>query len=277
MTGDIIQTSDITSVAERVYGRIGRNIVHLRKTTSTMDVSRQLIESTSDVQALDGTVVVADEQIRGRGRFGRTWDSICCDNILASVILCPRLALTGQITTMGSLASAMTVDALTSARSEIKWPNDVLVHGKKVSGVIAEGVITGDAFAGVLGIGLNVNSVVATDEASAYQAISIKQVADRKKRFKRANVLTVLLGYLNELYESLDRGESIIPEWRDRLITLGSEVRAAMASENASGEVLTGIAEDVDEFGRLLIREPNGLLRAVAAGEVTLRSQNDAR
>lgn len=264
-------------MASRVHGRIGHNIVHLRKTTSTMDVSRELIASTSDVQALDGTVVVADEQIRGRGRFGRTWDSRCCDNILASVILCPRLSLTGQITTMGSLASAMTVDALTLARSEIKWPNDVLVHGKKVSGVIAESVITGDAFAGVLGIGLNVNSVVSTDEARAYQAISIMQVADRKKRFKRANVLTVLLGYLNELYESLDRGESIIPEWRDRLITLGSEVRAAMASENASGEVLTGIAEDVDEFGRLLIREPNGLLRAVAAGEVTLRSQNDAR
>ena len=210
-----------------------------------MDVSRQLIESASEVQALDGTVVVADEQSRGRGRFGRTWDSQCCDNVLASVILCPRLSMTGQITTMGSLACAMTVDALTLARSEIKWPNDVLVHGKKVSGVIAESVITGDAFAGVLGIGLNVNSVVDTDEARAYKAISIRQVADRAKRFRRANVMVVLLGYLNELYESLDRGESIIPEWRDRLITLGTEVRVAMAADNASGEVLFGIAEDV--------------------------------
>ncbi len=275
--GDIIETSDITSVAARVQGRIGRNILHLRTTTSTMDVARELIESTSDIRGLDGTVVVADEQSRGRGRFGRTWDSRCCDNVLASVILCPRLSITGQITTMGSLASAMTVDALTLARSDIKWPNDVLVHGKKVSGVIAESVITGDAFAGILGIGLNVNSVVPTDDTPEYRAISILQIADQVQRFKRANVLIVLLGFLNELYESLDRGESIIPEWRDRLITLGSEVEVAMTAENASGNVLFGLAEDVDEFGRLLIREPNGVLRAVAAGEVTLRSQNDDR
>ena len=275
--GDIIETSDLTSVATQVHGRIGRKIVHLRNTTSTMDVSRDLIESASDVRALDGTVVVADEQSRGRGRFGRSWDSQCCDDLLASVILCPRLSMTGQITTMGSLACAMTVDALTMARSEIKWPNDVLVHGKKVSGVIAESVITGDAFAGVLGIGLNVNSVVPQHGTRAYQAISIRQIADRTKRFKRANVMTVLLGFLNELYDSLDRGESIIPEWRDRLVTLGSQVRVTMATENASGEVLFGLAEDVDEFGRLLIREPNGAVRAVAAGEVTLRAQTDDR
>ncbi len=259
-------------MATRVQGRIGRNIVHLRRTTSTMDVSRELIESAGDVEALDGTVVVADEQSRGRGRFGRTWDSQCCDNVLASVILCPRLSLTGQLTIMGSLACAKTVDALTTTRSEIKWPNDVLVHGKKVSGVIAESVITGDLFAGILGIGLNVNSVVPRDESRTYQAISILQIANRTKRFDRANVLTVLLGFLNERYESLDRGESIIPEWRDRLITLGSDVEVTMATENASGEVLFGFAEDVDEFGRLLIREPNGMLRAVAAGEVTLRT-----
>ncbi len=259
-------------MAARVQGRIGRKIVHLRRTTSTMDVSRELIQSASDVQALDGTVVVADEQSRGRGRFGRTWDSQCCDDLLASVILCPRLSMTGQITIMGSLACAMAVDALTLARSEIKWPNDVLIHGKKVSGVIAESVITGDAFAGVLGIGLNINSVIPADETRAYQAISIRQVADRTKRFRRAKVMAVLLGYLNELYEALDRGESIIPEWRDRLITLGSEVRVAMAAENASGEVICGIAEDVDEFGRLLLRDRDGVMRAVAAGEVTLRS-----
>ena len=273
MLGEIIETSDITSLAERVHGRIGRNIVHLRSTTSTMDVSRELIESTDDVRALDGTVVVADEQSHGRGRFGRPWDSQCCDNVLVSVMLCPRLSMTGQITTMGSLACAMTVDELTLSRSEIKWPNDVLVHGKKVSGVIAESVIIGDTFAGILGIGLNVNSVVPTDEARPYQAISILQAADRVKRFKRADVMIVMLGFLNELYESLDRGESIIPEWRDRLVTLGSEVEVAMVSENATGEVLFGLAEDVDEFGRLLIREPNGVLRAVAAGEVTLRSR----
>ena len=81
----------------------------------------------------------------------------------------------------------------------------------------------------------------------------------------------ILLSNLNELYDALDRGETIMPEWRAKLVGLGSPIEVSIPSDQ-NAETITGIAEDVDEFGRLLIRESDGTLRAVAAGEVTTRT-----
>jgi len=236
-----------------------------------MDVARTLVEETDELETLDGTVVIADQQTRGRGRFGRRWDSSHGEDILASVILCPRLAITGELTTMAALAAAMTVDELTKRRSVIKWPNDVLIEGKKICGVIAESATTGSSFVGVIGIGLNVNRLAADNVLQNYDATSVREVLSLETVVDRRKVLRVLLANLNELYDALVRGESIMPEWRDRLSELNSFVEVTMASERNVGEIVSGVAEDVDEFGRLLIREPNGHLRAVAAGEVTMR------
>ncbi len=269
---DFIIRSDLTALSSRFQGRIGRRIVHLRKTSSTMDVARRIVDSSSDAGQLHGTVVVADEQSQGRGRFGRVWDSQRCKDILTSIILCPRISLTGQFTALGPLACALTVDRFTGAESGIKWPNDVLVDGRKISGMIAESITVGDWFAAILGIGLNVNSMRADDASTGYRATSMFQVARHPQRFDRAEVLSVLLECINELYDAVDRGETIIPEWRSKLSTLGGEVRVSDATPGGSGKTIRGVAEDVDDFGRLLIRERDGTLRAVAAGEVTMRS-----
>lgn len=266
-----VESSEFTTLENEFQGRIGTRVIHLRNTTSTMDVARTLVEETDELETLDGTVVIADQQTRGRGRFDRRWDSSHGEDILASVILCPRLAITGELTTMAALAAAMTVDELTMRRSVIKWPNDVLVDGKKICGVIAESATTGSSFVGVIGIGLNVNRLAADDVLQEYDATSIREVLRLETVIDRRKVLRVLLANLNELYNALLRGESIMPEWRDRLSELNSFVEVTMASERNVGEIVCGVAEDVDEFGRLLIRETNGHLRAVAAGEVTMR------
>ncbi len=266
-----VESSEFTTLENEFQGSIGTRVIHVRNTTSTMDVARKLVEETHDLEKLDGTVIIADEQTRGRGRFGRSWDSSHGEDILASVILCPRLAITGELTTMAALAAAMTVDELTTRRSVIKWPNDVLVDGKKICGVIAESATTGSSFVGVIGIGLNVNRIAADNVLQEYDATSIREVLRLETVVDRRKVLRVLLANLNELYNALVLGESIMPEWRDRLSVLNSYVEVTMASERNVGETVSGVAEDVDEFGRLLIRERNGHLRAVAAGEVTMR------
>ncbi len=257
--------------------RIGRRIVYLQRTSSTMDDARESVRRAEHADELHGTVIIADEQTRGHGRFDRSWDSRPGEDILISVIVCPRPSISGQLTIMASLGAALAVETLTDSIVEIKWPNDVLVGGKKICGVIAEGSMVTDAFAGTLGIGLNVNMMTAGDDGRDYQATSIRKLSGSNGSIDRVAVLSVLLENLNEVYDAADRGESIMPEWRGRLTTLGSEVSVSTATKNGVGELVSGVAEDVDEFGRLLIRESSGMLRALASGEVTTRTNGDGR
>ena len=279
MSHQVIQDSKFAALECQFRGGIGDSVVHLRETSSTMNVAKTMVERSTDVRTLDGKVIIADDQYEGRGRFGRVWDSEPGANLLLSVILCPRLALTGQITIMASLAAAMTVDALTQHRTAIKWPNDVMVRGKKICGVIAESFIVGDSFAGILGIGLNVNWVPPRDRRRDYLATSVRELNGSSDFLDRVQALRSLLTHLNELYDALERGETIVPEWRQKLETLGEEIQVTMLNHGAAsaGESIRGIAEDVDEFGRLLIREPSGTVRAVAAGEVTARKDPGGR
>lgn len=255
----------------KFHGSIGTRIVYLRRTSSTMDDARKLVKCAENADELHGTVIIADEQTRGRGRFDRTWDSEPGEDILTSIIVCPRPSISGQLTIMASLGVALTVESLTGLIVEIKWPNDVLVDGKKICGVIAEGSMVVDTFAGILGIGLNVNMRPTADDGRNYRATSIRDLSGSDRSVNRVAVLSVLLEKLNEVYDAVDRGESIMPEWRGRLKMLGSEISVSMGTKISVGDVVSGVAEDVDEFGRLLIRESSGTLRAVASGEVTTR------
>lgn len=240
-----------------------------------MDDARELVKRSENAEGLHGTIVIADEQTKGRGRFDRSWDSEPGEDILISVIVCPRPSISGQMTIIASLSVALTVEALTDLAVEIKWPNDVLVNGKKICGVIAEGSMIADTFAGILGIGLNVNMRTAEDDSRDYRATSIRGLSNSDGSIDRVAVLSVLLEKLNDVYDAADRGETIMPEWRERLAMLGSKVSVSTAIKHGGDEVVSGIAEDVDEFGRLLIREPSGVLRAVASGEVTTRVNSD--
>ncbi len=274
MYGQTVQGSEFTALSSRFRDGIGRSILHLVETTSTMDVAKAMIDHSTDITGLHGKVIIAEKQQRGRGRFGRRWFSYDGEDILMSAVVCPRASLTGQLSIMAGLAAALTVDEFTTTRSAIKWPNDVQVDGAKVCGVLSEGFTSGDTFAGVLGIGLNVNSRHDTDATRVFNSVSLRQLRPPNPMLDRGEVLRVMLTHMNDLYDALDRGESILPEWRDRLETLGREVELTMmgAGDASVSEKIIGVAEDVDDFGRLLVREPSGIVRAVATGDVTARS-----
>lgn len=212
--------------------------------------------------ASSGAVVIADEQMMGRGRHGRTWHTPPGMALAVSIILHPTMEVLPQVTMLGALAIAETLDGLGAADVGIKWPNDVQLHGKKVSGVLPEAVWEGDQLRGVvLGIGINVRADF-TDTELARTAISIEPALGIK--IDRAELLVALLARID--YWSMQLGTmALFTSWKNRLNMLGQPI--TMMDVNG---LIKGIAEEVDLQGALLIRATDRTLHRVIAGDVAL-------
>ncbi len=248
---------------------IFNNVIRLESTTSTMDVAVDLLRHEGTAVA-HGTAILADSQTHGRGRHGRRWHSVRSGDLLVSYLLSPRSAIVGTMPILAGLAAAEAVDALTGVESQIKWPNDVLVGGKKVCGVIAESVSQGRETAVVLGIGMNLAFEPTETLDVRVPADNLNRIADRS--ISRDEAFRVLTARIEVLYEAVDSGGSIIEEWKQRLSTIGHPVAVESVKTLAGtdGDAVRGIAVDVDELGRLIVRTEGGHLEAVAAGEVTM-------
>lgn len=206
--------------------------------------------------APSGAVVIADEQISGRGRQGRSWQTPPGAALAVSLILKPALAALPRLSLLGALAVAEMIEGLGIAGVGIKWPNDVQIKGLKVCGVLPEAVWNGDALMGaVLGIGVNVR-VDFQGTALEGTATSLQDWVGR--RLDRAELVHTLLTRVDAWYERLD-APALLEAWQARLITLGLPVQV--------GEV-NGIAEGVDVDGALLVRSADGTLHRVVSGDV---------
>lgn len=216
--------------------------------------------------APDGAIVLADEQTAGRGRLGRTWLAEPGSSLLFSVILRPALApeMLGRVPLLGAVALAECLEGLGLA-ARIKWPNDVQIEGRKVSGILAEAVWQGDRLPGVvLGIGVNVRrTALSQAQAQALGAITIEealgQVPDRGR---------LLRDLLDRLDAWLPRAgdAALLVAWRSRAGMLGRPVTVQQGEHT-----LTGIAQDIDEQGALLVCDAQGTLHRLLAGDVSLR------
>jgi BirA family biotin operon repressor/biotin-[acetyl-CoA-carboxylase] ligase len=236
---------------------VGRGLAYVRETASTMDDARAGASS----GAPHGTVYLAEEQTRGRGRFGRRWVSPPGKNLYLTILLKPDAERLRRLSMTSPLAICLGVEDVCSLRPSIKWPNDVQVGGRKLAGILIESELSGAAVNHALvGIGLNVNDQIDEPEIAAI-ATSLARECGRD--VAREAVLAALLNEFEELYES---GE-VFDAWRDRLVTLGQRVDAAFGDEK-----LQGVAESVDADGSLLLRTPSGELVKLEAGEVSLRS-----
>ena len=241
---------------------IGKEIIYYPTTSSTMDAARQAIGQGT----AEGTVVIADHQTAGRGRLSREWLSVPGGGILLSIVLYPDMEILPRLTMAACLAVARSIEAVAGLQPAIKWPNDVLLEGRKVSGILSESDVSGEAVGyAVVGIALNVNLDTSTMPEIADTATSLKQVLGRD--LSRQQVLISLLQEFENLYLKLRNGESIQREWLQRLETLGKNVTV-----RCGDEVQDGYAESVDDEGNLIIRRPDGRLITIAAGDVTLRT-----
>lgn len=214
--------------------------------------------------AKHGSVVIVDEQVKGRGRLGRTWHTPPATALILSVILRPDAAHLPQLTMLGALAICDMLDHLDMEHVSIKWPNDVLVNGKKVSGVLPEVLWEGKRLTGVvLGMGINVRIDFSGTDL-AHHAISIESALGRP--VQRLDLLKDLLERIDFWFSHLGTDE-LFENWKRRLTTLGQSVQV----EN-EGRIVTGVAYSVDSAGALLVMDSTSKLHRILAGDIGLGS-----
>lgn len=236
-----------------------RAVVYEPRTGSTNDDALAWIHE----GAPEGAVVIADEQTQGRGRMGRHWDAPSGEALLLSIIVYPQREYLTRVSMIGSLAVADMIESYGVSHVDIKWPNDVRIMGRKVSGVLPEAAWSGDKLLGVaLGIGVNL-CVEFADAPYAPQAINLNDVLDAPAN--RVDALRRLLARVDHWVGRI-ADESIFHVWRARL-PLGTHVQV-----HTPTGMQTGIAEDVDVDGALLLRTASGSLERVLAGDVLMEA-----
>ncbi len=244
---DVIEEADLRS---RLSPRSLWNTFHiLAVTDSTNSRAVALAES----GAPDGTVVCADAQTGGRGRFGRAWESPPGLNLYLSLLLRPSVEppQAPQLTLVAAVALAAAVETVTGLSPRLKWPNDLYLGGRKAAGILAEMSADADRLRHVvIGVGLNVNAEGADfPVALRGKATSLKIQAGRG--FARVEVLARFLESFSEAYRRfLSEGiRGILPEWRRRSLLDGKRVVIRLRGEDVAGTAL-----GVDDAGLLVFR-----------------------
>ena len=248
------------TVRQGLFTRIvGRRLLYYPELSSTMDEAGKLGEGDTE----EGAVVVAEVQSAGRGRQGRSWVSQP-GNLLVSVLFRPSLDALPFISIIGGIAAARAVRKVTGLEVNIKWPNDLLIGGRKVAGILAESAIAGDTvWYAVLGVGMNVSLDIDQTEEIATFATSINAAAGQE--VPREDLLRQFLMDLDALYLALAQGISPIEEWQGLLSTTGQRLMATWGNDTYNG-----VAEGTDPMGNLLLRQDDGSLLTLTAGDVTL-------
>lgn len=248
---------------------MGRKVIYYRSIDSTNDVAREL----AVWGAPEGTLVIADEQTAGKGRLGRRWLAPPGTSLLMSLLFRPHFLAPYQaqrLTMICSLAVVEVIEAVTGLSAAIKWPNDIVVRGKKAGGILTELRATSERLDyAVVGLGLNVNLDFSSVEAMwelAATATSLSQELGRE--VSRLTLLWGILENVEDRYRRLRAGELPHGEWASRLVTLHNHVTV----DTPQGTV-EGWAEDVDADGALILRTDCGERQRVLAGDVTLRKK----
>jgi len=238
---------------------IGKKIYYFDTVSSSMDVAWQLgIKGSSE-----GTVVIAETQTKGRGRLGRNWFSPKYKGIYLSLILRPKILpnQTPLLTLMSAVSICEAIREKTGLTCQIKWPNDILIHHKKLGGILTElNAETDLSHFVVIGIGLNVNN----DKKTLLAGVtSLKE--QKKEEVNRLDLLQEILRKIEENYFVFQKkgGKPIIDKWRDWSISLGRRVRVIFQKEHIEGQAI-----DIDIDGGLLVRNDSGLTQKVMAGDV---------
>lgn len=240
----------------------GRSLLYLEKTSSTNDVAAQLaLEGASE-----GTAVIARTQTKGRGRQGRHWTATPGKSLAFSILLRPRLNADElpEITLAAAVAVVQTFESY-RLEPQIKWPNDILLKGKKVCGILTEtGPRKDKMIPVILGIGVNLNQGVRDFPPELRgTATSFYRASGRKA--KPAEFFQRALFHLEETYHWVAerRFSKVLAEWRKRTVTVGRQVKVTKAQQ-----VFYGQAVDIDEKGALLVRRDTGIVERLDSGDV---------
>jgi BirA family transcriptional regulator, biotin operon repressor / biotin---[acetyl-CoA-carboxylase] ligase len=243
---------------------IGREHVNLEEVDSTNNYAKSIAE-----RVPDGTVVISDRQNAGKGRMGRFWDSASGKGIWMSVVLKPELRMTEAIM-MTHMAGAAVCDGLCRAGfdAKVKWPNDIVINGRKVCGILAEMVGEPDRLKYVvIGIGVNVNHLLA-DFPEELQEKAISLLIASNQPVDRNMILSGILERLDHYYGCIlqNRSNEILEFCKQRSATLQQDVKI-LDRDN----MIVGKAVDISDRGGLLVEDMNGQRVEIISGEVSVR------
>lgn len=245
----------------------GKRYVYMDMIESTNLEARRLANQGAE----EGTVVVTEEQAAGRGRLSRGWYSPFGKGLWFSLILRPDFlpSEASKCTLMAAVALTKAFHKMGLVDAGIKWPNDILVNGRKLVGILTEmsGSMEEISYI-VMGIGINVKTKQEElPEEIKHIATSLLMEGidiERTEAFK-----IVLEELEHQYYEVLDRGfEETLQEWRQLSVTLGQEIEV-----RTPGDTYEGTALDIDEDGNLLVKTMNGDIERIIAGDISIRSK----
>jgi len=240
---------------------LGRKIFYFDSLSSTMDKAMEL----GVKGAASGTLVLAESQNQGRGRLGRVWFSPKYKGLYLSLILRPDMLPTQAsiLTLLSAVSICEAIKTISGINAQIKWPNDILIHNKKLAGILTQVVAETDKINFVIiGIGINVN----TDrEHLPREATSLK--AEAGGSFSRVELTRELLREFERQYLIFkEKGfKRIIEEWKNLSHTLGEEVKIVCQNRK-----IEGTAVDLDASGALVVRMDNGFTEHITAGDVIM-------
>ena len=245
---------------------IGRQILSYKKVDSTNAIAYELAEK----GLKEGSVIIADEQIKGRGRQGRSWQSPPKTGIYMSCILRPRMSLgeIPRITLVAAVALAKAIREFTGLDAMIKWPNDILINQKKVCGILTELKAEQDGVDFVvLGMGINVNTNPKDLPKTGTSLKSEMRRFGRTEELSRVMLAQKVLESLEDYYILLKKNGSgpIIEEWKALSAILGSRIKVTLANRS-----FEAVAHDIDQDGALLVRLESGILQRISSGDVVM-------
>lgn len=246
---------------------VGRDIRVFEQTNSTNDI----IDKLAHDGVKEGVVVFAEAQTKGRGRLGRKWLSPPRKGLWFSVLLRPQLCLQAatQLTVASATALRRAIQSQTELETKIKWPNDILVGGKKVAGILTELNAELDRIKYViLGIGVNLNLTTA-DFPPELRPVATSLELECGKTVNRADLAVAILSQLDHDYQRIIAGQfiAVADEWETHCATIGRNVIIQTGQRQIRGR-----AESLGEDGELLLRTEHGHLEPIAGGDVTLET-----
>ena len=263
MAGDILTRAELESSVDTVWA--GKNILYFDETDSTNTEAKQAAEK----GAPHGTLAVADYQTMGKGRRGRSWTSPHGVGVWMSIVLRPELhpSCASMLTLVAALAVADGIEKVCGLNPVIKWPNDLVINGKKVCGILTEMSTELECINYVVtGIGINANLEEFPEELRGVATSLLMESGTRVKR-------SLLIGAVMEAFERYyaifmehENMEGLLETYNLRLANRDNQVRVLLP-----GGEYTGTALGIDKTGELLVRTEDGSIRRVLSGEVSVR------
>jgi len=265
----ILKTPDQISADEIRLGlktQFLGQVIHYKE---SVDSTQKIAKTLANDNAPEGTIVIAEEQVLGRGRMDRIWHSPKYTGVWMSMIIRPNIPLpkAPQLTLITAVAVVQAIEEMTNLSPQIKWPNDILINGKKVTGILTELQAEADRiFAIIIGVGINVNQKI-TDYPEALQEIATSLSIEEGETISRAKLIRAVLSNFERLYLLyLEKGFTPIKIlWESYAISIGKKIIARTLTENIHGKAI-GITDD----GVLIIEDDLGATHLVYSADIEI-------